>query len=187
MSLTLVSSRFVFLGLYPIAGHPREPRHAVLPAGIEAHVLHVVDEIGLVGELGVIERGHVSEPDHASGHPVGEHDDVAVDALVALERLVDLGEELVVVVDVLRVLDLDARGLLEVGHRLLVDVQRPVGYARASSLRPLRRLRPPFGAPSLPPHAARKLPPSASPPAPSAVRARKPRRLTAWRRNSWMS
>src|SRR3954454_1795003 len=45
---------------------------------------------------------------------------------------------------------------------------------------------PAAGAPSLPPpQAARKLLPSASPPAPSAVRARKPRRLMAWRRNSW--
>ena len=45
----------------------------------------------------------------------------------ALQRLVDLGEELVVVVDVLGVLDRDPGGRLEVGHRLLVDVERPVG------------------------------------------------------------
>ena len=109
------------------AGHAREPRHAVLATRIEAHVLHVVDQVRLVRELGVVERGDVAELDQAAGHPVGEHDDVAVDALVPLERLVDLREELVVVVDVLGVLGLDARGLLEVGHRLLVDVERPVG------------------------------------------------------------
>ncbi len=90
-------------------GHAREPRHAVLPARIEAHVLHVVHQVGLVGELGVVERRDVAELDQAARHPVGQDDDLPVDALVPLERLVDLGEELVVVVDVLGVLGLDAR------------------------------------------------------------------------------
>ena len=114
------------LGVVADRRHPRQPRHAVLPAGVEAHVLHVVDQVLLVGELGVVQRCHVAKVDQAAGHPVGEDDDVAVDALIPLERLVDLGEELAVVVDVLGVLRLDARGLLEVGHRLLVDVERPV-------------------------------------------------------------
>jgi hypothetical protein len=108
---------------------PGKPRHAVLAAGIEAHVLHGVDQVGLVGELGVVQRRHVAQVDQPAGHPVGQHDDVAIDALVPLERLVDLGEKLVVVVDVFGVFGLDPGGLLEVRHGLLVDVKRPVGDA----------------------------------------------------------
>ncbi len=170
------------------ADHARHPRHAVLPARIEAHVAQRVEEVGLVGEAGVVERRAIAERDHPGDHPVGEDHDVAVDRLVALQRLVDLGEELVVVVDVLAVLDGDPGRCREIRNGLLVDVERPVGD-------PQRAL---WGAVAAAvegaaagasaaflPQAASRPPPKARPPAAQAERPRNCRRLCASCKNRW--
>ena len=72
--------------------------------------------------------------DDAGCHPVGQGDDVAVDALAGAQLRPDLGVVGVVVVDVLAVADLDPgllhEGLERRGPRLLavhVEVGRPVG------------------------------------------------------------
>ena len=85
-----------------------------------------------VGHLGGVQRLDPPEGDHPGGHPVGQHEHVALDGLAVAELVAHLGEELGVVVDVVGVLDGDAGLGLEhvagVGRpvRPGVDVGRPV-------------------------------------------------------------
>ena len=109
------------------ARHPALPRDGVLPARVEADVLEVVANVRLdVRDAGRVQVLDVAQVMHLLGHPVGHHDDAPPARLALGEQRLHLGEELLVVVDVLDVVDLDAGCLLEVRHRLLVDVERPV-------------------------------------------------------------
>ena len=76
-----------------------------------------------------------AEVDHLGRHPVGQHEHVALDRLAAAELVLHLGEEVVVVGDVVGVRNADTAQLLEVidsgGLRIfligLIDVGLPVG------------------------------------------------------------
>ena len=96
------------------AGETALPRHAVVALRVPVGALQVGDEVRVdVRHVGVVELLQPAEVDHPGGHPVGEHDDVAADRLAVAELVLDLGEELVVVVDVGVVGDVDAGLLLE--------------------------------------------------------------------------
>ena len=69
---------------------------------------------------------HPAEVDEPRRHPVGRRDDVGADVAPGDEVGLDLGEVLVVVVEVLGVGEVDARLLANRSTRLLVDVGGPV-------------------------------------------------------------
>ena len=93
----------------------------------------VSTEVRGVRDVGLVQLLHPAQPDQPGGHPVGEAEGVAAGVLAGGQLRLDLGEELVVVVDVLGVVDLDA-GLLREGVQrrvrrglvVDVDVRRPV-------------------------------------------------------------
>src|SRR5215204_2463968 len=108
----------------------RLPGHGVLALGIEWRRLQRLDQVLVrTRHRRLVEALDVSEPDHASRHPVGHDVDVATARVVLVVLLADLPEELGVVVDLLDVLDLGAVLLLKVleGAVVLLDVERPVG------------------------------------------------------------
>ena len=85
-----------------------------------------------LGTLLGVQRLDPAEADHPGGHPVGQHDHVALDRLARAELVAHLGEELGVVVDVVGVVDGDpgrSSNVLELVARpcARVDVGRPVG------------------------------------------------------------
>ncbi len=135
-------------------GEARLPRHRVLALGVEGRRLEPVDQVlARVGQLGLVELLHVAQADHARGHPVGDHVDVAPARVAALVLLADLAEELGVVVDLLDVLDLGPVLLLELleGAAVLLDVEGPVGEVEgvrdlALGDRLAARCSPPLGA-----------------------------------------
>ena len=107
--------------------HPALPRDRVAAIGVEAGVLQVVPEVRVdVRDPGLVQILDVAELVHLLGHPVGHHDDAAASRLSLGQQGLHLGEELLVVVDVLDVVRVDPGRLVEVRHRVLVDVQRPV-------------------------------------------------------------
>ena len=132
-----------------------------------------------------------AEPDQPGGHPVGEDHEVAPGVLARGELRLDLGEELVVVVDVLGVVDLDPGRLVNASRvgrcfsSSYVDVLGPVGpvddllLAERSVEATVSPLRPAAGMP----HAVS--PPVATTPSPAARsserRARAPRPLVILR------
>ena len=61
------------------------------------------------GTLAGVQRLDPAEADHPGRHPVGQHDHVALDRLAGAELVLHLGVELGVVVDVVGVVDRDAR------------------------------------------------------------------------------
>ena len=139
------------------AGQAGLPDQAVLAARVEGHVLEVLAEVHPVRDVLLVQLLHVAQPDQPARHPVRQDDDVAADALAAAEGLADLGEELVVVVDVLGVGDADAGLVLEVGDRIAVDVVGPVRDAEGVQAAAVRRRRRPHRpcSPGRPPSPAR--------------------------------
>jgi hypothetical protein len=109
------------------ARRARLPRERVLALRVVVDRLEVVDQVGEVRDVLLVDRLDVVEAHPARGHVVGQRHDVAADRLPGLQLLADLPEELEVVVDLLDVLDLAAVLLVELLEDLLVDVERPVG------------------------------------------------------------
>ena len=116
-------------------GHPGLPGQAVLAVGVEARVRERVLQVLDVRNRALVERLRPALVDQEPGEArvVGEDDDVAVDRLALRQRALDLAEVRGVVVDVLEVVDLDARLLRELLERrpllrllVEVDVELPV-------------------------------------------------------------
>ncbi len=137
------------LRLVPQFGNAREPvrelldlpadaAEATLPgqrvraAGVEVDVQQIGVEVGLVRDVGRVERLGVAEANHPAHHPVGQTDRVGPDVLAEGELVSHAPVVGVVVVDIHRVGDRDAGFLLEsVEGRVVlvvvfVDVERPV-------------------------------------------------------------
>ncbi|MFN8194804.1 MAG: hypothetical protein U0R80_11050 [Nocardioidaceae bacterium] len=121
------------LGVVGDAGEAALPRDVVGQVGVPGLALQRLDEpVVDVGDLVRVEGLDPAQADHLGRHPVGEDHDVAPDGLARGQLVLDLGVELLVVVDVVGVVDGDP-GLaledLERGRGLLarVDVGRPVG------------------------------------------------------------
>ncbi len=108
----------------------RHPREAVRPLRVEADVVQGGHQVGLVGDVGVVERGQPAEADQPVHHEVGDDEDVGADVVAPAQRLPDPGEVLLVVVDVLAVVHGEAALGLEQPDGLLVDVEGPVGDAQ---------------------------------------------------------
>ena len=62
----------------------------------------------MFGMFGVVQLAEEAELLQADGHEGGRHGEVRADVLLALQRLLDLGEPLLVVVEVLLVVHGDA-------------------------------------------------------------------------------
>ena len=82
MSLMLVSSRPVFLGLYPMPVIPESQGTLNLRPGSKLTSRRLSSRLARLGNLESSRGRTVSQVDQPAGHPVGQHDDVAVDALV---------------------------------------------------------------------------------------------------------
>src|SRR5215208_8157451 len=120
----------------------RLPRHRILALGVERRRLQPLDQVRVRVRHGrLVELLDVAEADHARGHPVGDHVDVATAGVALVVLLADLAEELGVVVDLFDVLDLRLAVvlLLELLERaaVLFDVERPVGYVERVADLPL--------------------------------------------------
>ena len=112
---------------------------AEYPLGVDGRVEQVGAQVDLVGDVGVVELLEPAEADEPGHHELGGDHEVAADVLACVQRVLDLGEPLLVVVEVLLVRDAQARGLLERGHQRLADVEGPV--RRCGACRPRRRSR----------------------------------------------
>ena len=112
---------------------PALPRRGEGPVLVPRLAPQRLDQVLVeVGHVGGVQRLDPPERDHPGGHPVGQHEHVALDGLAVAELVAHLGEELGVVVDVVGVLHRDAGPVLEhvagVGRpvRARIDVRRPV-------------------------------------------------------------
>ncbi len=118
------------LGVDDQARHPALPRHGELPIRVGGGMAEGRDQVLLdVRQLRVVELLDVAGVVHLLREPVAHRDQVAASRLAIRELRLELAEELVVVVDVLDVVDLDACLVLELGDRPVlarVDVERPL-------------------------------------------------------------
>ena len=110
------------------ARHPALPRDRELPVRVRARRLDLRAQVReRRRQRLLVDPLDVAQVVHPLRQPVaGDHQRAAA-GVALLEQRAHLPEELVVAVDVLDVLDGDARLVLELGDRLVVDVERPVG------------------------------------------------------------
>src|SRR5699024_1594998 len=96
--------------------------HGVLVVGVKGQVLELVPNIGVVGDVVVVQGLEYVLLNELGDHIVGGTDDVVVGAAVfqqGVQGLVALGG---------LVVDGDARLLLELGDEVLVDIFAPVAH-----------------------------------------------------------